>query len=319
MTRSLKIRATLWAVLAAAASAGAPLLLGRSPGDLNGSSLVFTPQTFDFGTVSSGVLVRTRFDFVNEGKSPVRILSAHGSCGCVEAHVSESYIEPKGRGTIDAILITEGRQGPQTLGIRVRTDEGEGSGVRLALNGTIRVALRPRTPRVLLGSVAPGSEQTIEIAVEKLDPVPEVQVSCRGEGLSAEKLAEDAHGFTLRIAVKVPWKRGTQANGVRLTGGEGSTWIPVVWTVLSPFELSAESIEIAGGKGEVTAKPRWPGVSLASVDTRGFPLEVARDGDRIVLTLNGSPFDIPSGATVNLVAEPKSLGSVAIPVYVRMD
>ena len=39
----------------------------------------------------------------------------------------------------------------------------------------------------------------------------------------------------------------------------------------------------------------------------------------IRLTLEGSAFDIPSGATIDLVAEPLSLGKVAIPVYVRFE
>lgn len=319
MTRSLRIRAALWAVLAVGASAGAPLLLGRPLEDMGGSSLVFTPLAFDFGTVRAGVLVETEFAFVNPSDKPVRILSVHGTCGCIQAQVSATYIEPKGGGTIRATLITEGRMGPQTLGVRVRTDEGKGRGVRLGFNGTIQVALRPRPPRISLGAVAPGSEHVVEISVDKLDPVREVSFEPRGEGLSAEKVAEDASACVLRLTATVPWKKGTQANGVRLTGGEGSTWIPVVWTVEQPFELSAGEIEIVGKRGELTARPRWPSVSLARVETHGYPLEVARDGDRIVFTLTGSPFDIPSGATIDLVPEPASLGNVSIPVYVRME
>ncbi|MFI5402350.1 MAG: DUF1573 domain-containing protein [Planctomycetota bacterium] len=308
-------RAALWAALALGASAGAPLLGTPLDGD-EGTALVFTPLVFDFGTVRAGAPARAEFAFVNESLAPVRILSVHGTCGCVTATASTSYVEPRGRGTIKATLSTEGRQGRQTLRVRVRTDEGARGGTRLTLAGEIRVALRPQPPRILLGAVAPGSEHVAEIRVEKLEPLPDVNVTCSGDGLSAEKLAEDAASLTLRVTVKVPWTRAGQQRGVRLAG---DTWIPVAWIVPPPFELSAKEIEIKGGKGELVAKPRWPGVALARVDTHGLKLSVARDGDRIVLSLEGSPFDIPSGATVDLVPEPLSLGVVAVPVYVGFE
>jgi hypothetical protein len=309
------LRAALWAALALGASLAGPLLGEPALGE---TELVFTPRTFDFGSVRAGTLVRARFEVVNGSEAPVRILGVHGTCGCVRAAASTSYLEPGAKGTIDATVITEGRSGPQMLRIRVRTDEGPQGGARLTLKGDLKVALRPRPPRVILGAVAPGSEHMTDIRVEKLEPVPDVAVTPRGDGVSAEKLDEDDAGFTLRVTVKVPWTRGRQGTGVRL-GSRESTWIPVVWQVLPPFELSAHEIEIRGGKGELTAKPRWPGVTLARVDTRGLPITVTRDGDRITLALEGSPLDVPSGARIELVPEPASLGSVSIPLYVRRE
>ncbi len=315
MPPPLPARAALWAVIALGASAGAPLL-GRPFESESRSALAFTPETLDFGTVRAGAPARAEFAFVNGSPVPVRILSAHGTCGCVSVEMSGSYIEPQGRGWVLATLDTDGRQGPQTLRVRVRTDEGD---ARVTLKGEIRVALRPRPPRWILGAVAPGSEHASEIRIEKLEPVRDVAFECVGDGLSAERIAEDASALTLRVMVKVPWTRGRQQSGIKLTGGEGATWLPVAWTVPLPFELSAPEIELKGGCGELTAKPRWPGVALARIDVHGLPLAVARDGDTIRLTLEGSPFDVPSGATIDLVPEPSSLGSVRIPVYAGFE
>jgi hypothetical protein len=313
MRLPLPLRAALWAVLALGASLGAPFVGAPSEGD---TELVFTPRAFDFGTVRAGTLVRAKFEVANGSTAPVRILGVHGTCGCVRATASSSYLEPGAKGTIDAMIATEGRSGPQNLRIRIRTDEGEKGGARLAITGDIRVALRPRPPRVILGALAPGSEHTTDIRVEKLEPAPDVAVLCRGDGISAEKLGEDAKGFTLRVTVKVPWTRGRPGTGVRLGTSEAAIWLPVVWHVLPPFELSAKEIELRGGRGEVTAKPRWPGVTLARIDVRGLPIAVTRDGDRVLLTLEGSPLDIPSGAAIDLVPEPASLGRVTVPVTV---
>jgi len=313
VTVPVRLRAVLWAALAVGASLGAPFLGQPAEGD---TELVFTPLTFDFGTVRAGTLVRARFEYVNGSKAPIRIKSVHGTCGCVRATASSSYVEPGAKGTIEATVITEGRSGPQKLRIRVQTDEGPASGARLTLSGNIRVALRPRPPRVILGPVAPGSEHTIDIRVEKLEPVGQVTVKCRGEGLTATKLDDDETGFNLRVTLKVPWTRGGPGGGIALGTGEAPTWIPVVWQVLPPFEISTQEVELRGGRGELTAKPRWPGVTLARIDTRGLPIRATRDGDRIVLALEGSALDIPSGAWIDLVPQPATLGNVSIYVTV---
>jgi len=318
VTLPLRVRAALWAALAVGVAAGAPFL-GRMPDDALRSAIVFTSGTHDFGTVRAGELVKAEFAFTNESESPVRILRIDPSCGCVSATASSSYVEPHASGTVQAILITDDRSGPQKLRLRVRTDEGADKGARLVLKGEIRVALRPRPPRVFLGATTPGSEHTAEIRVEKLEPVREVAVTCRGDGLSATKLDEDEHGLTLRVTLKVPWAPARHGSGVQLKGADGMTWIPVIWHVEPPFETSAPEIEIRSGRGEISAKPRWPGVALARVETHGLPIAVARDGDRILFTLEGSALDVASGAMIELVPEPASLGNVKIPVYVRPD
>jgi hypothetical protein len=86
--------------------------------------------------------------------------------------------------------------------------------------------------------------------------------------------------------------------------------------VPTAFELSARDVVIRGGKGEITVKPRWPGVTLARIDTRGLPITATRDGDRILLAFEGSRLDLPVNARIDLVPEPASLGNVTIPVSV---
>jgi hypothetical protein len=309
----LRLRAALWAALSLAAGVAAPYLATPPEDD---TELSFTPRVYDFGTVRAGTLVRAQFEVTNGSDAPIRILGVHGTCGCVSARASSSYLEPGAKGTIDSTVITEGRSGPQKLRVRVRTDEGAGRGARLTLAGDIRVALRPRPPRVILGAVAPGSEHVADVRIERLEPVDNVAIAPRGAGLSAVKLDEDADGFTLRITVKVPWARGRQGSGVRIGGGAASTWIPVVWHVPPPFELSAQEVELRGGRAVLFAKPRWPGVSLARIDMRGMPISAARDGDRITFALEGSALDVPSGASIELVPEPASLGTVRVPVSV---
>jgi hypothetical protein len=316
---STRIRATLWAILAVGTSLGAPLLGRQIAGAELHSALVFTPTVHDFGTVRGGMLVRTEYTYQNPTDKPIRVLGVTASCGCVHTQASTSYVEPGKSGTIRVAMMTEGRQGPQSFRIRVTTDEGPNGGARLFLKGEVRVALRPRPPRIVLGTVAPGSEHTVDLRVDRLEPTGEVMIKASGEGVAATKVAEDEKGLDLRVTVNVPWSRRSMRGGVRLQCDGGTTWIPVLWDMESPFELSATEIEMRGGKAELTAKPRWQGVTLGRIDTRGLPIQATRDGDRILLALKGSPFDVPSGAWIELIPDPATLGNVRVPVYVRQE
>jgi hypothetical protein len=307
----------LWAALAVGTSVAGTLLNEIEPGST--TALAFTPRTFDFGSVRAGADVKAEFDFVNKSKTPVRIKSVRGSCGCVRTETSTSFVEPGGKGRITTTIHTTGREGKQTFRIAVQTDEGPRTGAVLLVKGEIRVALRPQPPTISFGPVEPGSEHTAEIRVEKLEAVNAITITCRGDGIAAEKIAEDGKGLLVRVTAKIPWKRATRGNGITVTAAEGSVWIPVGWALPAAFELSTPEIEIKGGKGELVAKPRWPGVKLAQVNARSLPLEVTRDGDRITFTLKDSPFALRSGSMIELLPDPPALGPVRVPVVVRPE
>jgi hypothetical protein len=316
---SLRLRAALWAALAVGTSAAAPLLHRSIEAAAHATDLAFTPRTFDFGSVRAGTNVDAEFAFVNEAKGPVRILGVRGTCGCLRAEASATDVPPGGSGTVKATLSTTGRQGKQTFRVHVRTDEGKNGGATLLIRGEIRIPLRPVPHGVAFGSVEPGSRHTQEVRVEKLEAVPEVSVTAHGEGLTVERVSEDEKALVLRVTVDVPWSRITRGCSVTLTTGDCSTWVPVVWHIPPPFDVSVRQLELRDGTAEMVAKPRWPSVKLARVNVRNLPIAVKRDGDRITFTLEGPAARVPWGAAVELVPEPATLGNVRVPIRVGTD
>jgi hypothetical protein len=328
-------RFLLWAVLAGGTAAAAPHLRFEAAAaragfrTLRKSALRFTPPSVQFDTVRAGTRVSREFAFTNPTRVPIRILDAAGSCGCVKAEPSIRYVEPGAAGVLRVTIDTAGRYGPQSFNVRVRTDEGEHTGATLALRGEIRTSLRPEPNRVFLGVVEPGTEHTFELKVEKLEDVGGITVTCESRqgrppagSLTAEKVAEDAKGLTIRATAKIPWIQGSHFHAVVLDGRGGRTHVPVVWSVPAPFQLSRTTVDIRDGKAELVVTPRWPSVRLASVDTTGYALEATREelpqgGTRVLIRLTGSALDVPSGASVRLMPEPASLGYTAVPVYVR--
>jgi len=109
----LKPRALVFAVLAVAASGGAPLLLGRGGAlepSLHGianTALRFTPETREFGTIWTGESVTREFAFENPTAAPIRILDVAPTCGCVTVEAPVRYVEPGARGTIRATFASE--------------------------------------------------------------------------------------------------------------------------------------------------------------------------------------------------------------------
>ncbi len=94
---------------------------------LNGmANMEFTDTVHDFGSIRQGETVVYEFDFVNNGKSPLIISSATGSCGCTIAdYPHEPVLAGKG-GKLKAIFNTSGKAGHQEKSISVATNSKRG-------------------------------------------------------------------------------------------------------------------------------------------------------------------------------------------------
>ena len=71
--------------------------------------MAFEENTFDFGTVPEGTVVKHSFKFKNIGKSPLVIGSARSTCGCTIPKWPREPIPPGGSGAIDVRFNTEGK------------------------------------------------------------------------------------------------------------------------------------------------------------------------------------------------------------------
>lgn len=96
--------------------------------NIEGAHLKLDTATLDFGDVlrSGGDLVR-EVGFVNDGSSPLVILSVTTSCSCLKAHYSRKPVAPGERGTIK--IIYEARK--MELGVfhrvmQVRSNSADG-------------------------------------------------------------------------------------------------------------------------------------------------------------------------------------------------
>lgn len=82
----------------------------------------FTDTLHDFKTIAEGEKALYDFEFTNNGKTPLIISAAKGSCGCAIADFSKDPVPPGGKGNISVIFNSQGKMGHQEKSVAVTTN-----------------------------------------------------------------------------------------------------------------------------------------------------------------------------------------------------
>lgn len=101
--------------------------------------IVFSGEkTHDFGTIKEdGGAVSVEFPFVNDGDTPLVIISATASCGCTQPKYPTEPIKPGKKGVIKVTYLPQGRPGEFDKLIKVRTNAKNGKKVSLKITGVV--------------------------------------------------------------------------------------------------------------------------------------------------------------------------------------
>lgn len=125
----------LFALSFITASAQAPTTSGAErPG---GPVMKFEEMDFNFGTIKQGESVTHIFKFKNEGKEPLIINTAVGSCGCTVPEYPKEPIRPNGMSEIKVTFNSTGKSGPQDKTVTITYDTDKT--VVLHMRGTVEV------------------------------------------------------------------------------------------------------------------------------------------------------------------------------------
>lgn len=86
----------------------------------------FEDSVHDFGLLSEGMKATYGFEFVNNGKTPLIVSAAKGSCGCAVAEYPHDPIAPGASGIIQIVFDTYGKTGHQEKSIAITTNSKRG-------------------------------------------------------------------------------------------------------------------------------------------------------------------------------------------------
>lgn len=93
--------------------------LSENNSDTGKAVLVFDEYEHQFGKVAEGEKVSYQFRYENKGTAPLAIASVTTTCGCTVPKYSTRPLSPGGKGTLEVIFDTSGRDGTQTKTITV--------------------------------------------------------------------------------------------------------------------------------------------------------------------------------------------------------
>lgn len=86
----------------------------------------FKDTTHDFGTIKEGEIVTYDFEFTNNGKNPLIISNATGSCGCTAPDYPREPVPPGKTAKINVEFRSAGKFGHQEKSVTLVTNSKRG-------------------------------------------------------------------------------------------------------------------------------------------------------------------------------------------------
>ena len=105
----------------------------------NAPDMKFDALEFNYGTIKQGDKVEHSFTFTNNGKEPIIITNAQGSCGCTVPEYPKEPIRKGEKGTIHVTFNSAGKMGMQDKTVTI-TSNAKNSPVVLHIKGNIEAA-----------------------------------------------------------------------------------------------------------------------------------------------------------------------------------
>lgn len=101
---------------------------GTDPAKLHSlATMDFRDTVFDFGTIRQGEVVNHDFEFTNNGKNPLVVSNAAGSCGCTVADFPKEPLPPGKSASIKVQFSSAGKEGHQEKSVTLTTNSVRGN------------------------------------------------------------------------------------------------------------------------------------------------------------------------------------------------
>ncbi|MFM8433188.1 MAG: DUF1573 domain-containing protein [Bacteroidota bacterium] len=124
------------ALLAGGATAQNATINPANQENKNAPELKFEVEEYNFGTIKQGDKVTYDFSFTNNGKEPLIITSAQGSCGCTVPEWPKEPVAKGAKGSIHVEFNSTGKMGMQDKTVTISYNSKTGQKV-LQLKGNV--------------------------------------------------------------------------------------------------------------------------------------------------------------------------------------
>lgn len=264
---------------------GALAVRGKKPQQQD-VRLRFETSSFDFGEVTRGQKVKTRFKFTVTGTSPLTINAVHAACGCtaVETNKNREYL-PGESGVIDVTLDTTDFNGAMHKNVTVMTNAAGMSDYSINLHATIKEEFTIDPPLLDFGDVLAkeGSVRIFTVKAAKGFPL-EVQKFKFNEKNLDVTYQVDAQIFTVNVKLKPDLPPGFLKETIFIKTNSKhlpEVQVPVRANIVGNIELSQRYIEFGAVEPNELSKRALVLKSLKEFEIVGSKAEIVINGNKM--------------------------------------
>ncbi len=114
-----------------------PVTANEPTDTVNVAKIEFAQETFNFGEVNEGDLVKHTFTFTNTGKQPLLISNARSTCGCTIPQWPKEPIAPGEQGEIRVEFNTKNKKNKQSKPVTITANTYPAT-TKVYLNGFVK-------------------------------------------------------------------------------------------------------------------------------------------------------------------------------------
>jgi Protein of unknown function (DUF1573) len=190
-------------------------------------------DSYDFGTVVEGQLVKYSFEIQNTGSADLKIDRVNASCGCTVAKQEKSVLKPSEKTMINVEFNSQGKMGPQEKFIYIFSNDPKSPEFKFSMKGVVvdKNAALPKNAKTAklkldknqhdFGTVAEGKIVEVKIGFKNegkgILNITDVKTSCGcTAALLSSKTLQPGESGTLRIELDTTNRDGKLTRTVTL-------------------------------------------------------------------------------------------------------
>jgi hypothetical protein len=294
---------------------------------IRGPRIACAEPVFDFGDADNSTSVSHTFVIRNDGDTTLEITNIRAACGCTVANVSTRSIPPGGTSELTANLNLRGRNGRQSKGITITSNDPQNPNLVVTMVGNATTAVSLSTERIMFGQLNAGQEISMPLEIRTANNVTMniTGIETGSDAITIQQETGDDGVTRLQVAMKTPAQPGAFNSNIKIMTDHPARpviEVPVLANILGQIVYAPQEIALPASAGDgsltryVVIRPgsggafEVTGVELPAPAMSHQILPFGSQGYRIQIdniipdaSLQGTAIRITTTAAVNPVIE----------------
>ncbi|MGA1193264.1 MAG: DUF1573 domain-containing protein [Kiritimatiellia bacterium] len=248
-----------WIIITAIAAGISSLVFAQENGDNpdKGPRIACDEPVFDFGSADNTGSISHTFVLKNTGDTTLEISNIRAACGCTVANISTRSIPPGGTSELTANLNLRGRNGKQSKGITITSNDPQNPSFVVTLVGTATTAITLSTERIMFGELNAGQETSMPLEIRTVDNVSMniTGIETGNDAISVQQQTGEDGVTRLNIAMKTPAQPGAFQSNIKVMTDHPARPvidIPVFANILGQIIYAPQEIALPADAGGVS-------------------------------------------------------------------